>query len=117
MNAYKEVKDIVAENINRYLVLRGLSQNDLATHLGVSRATVSYWCKGSTAPRMDKIEEISRYLNVSVYDLTHRPDAAKDEMIQKIFDRPEMRLLFHVASSCTPEEILTAVKIIEAIKK
>lgn len=46
----------------------GVSQQDLATALGVSQASVSQWLLGQTAPRPERVAAIERVLRV-------RPDS------------------------------------------
>lgn len=41
----------------------------LARRLGVTRAAVSSWVRGKTAPNYDKLSEIARHLNVSVAEV------------------------------------------------
>lgn len=112
-----DIKDIVRENILRYLKKANKTQSDLAEYLGVTRTTVSYWCNGKNVPRMDKLEQIAVFLNTTTYDLMHTEEESMDRTLQKAFDRPEMRMLFSVAKDCTPEDIIQAIKIIEALKK
>lgn len=64
-----EINKIIAKNICRYLDEIQKSQLDLANYLKISPAAVSYWCTGQKMPRMDKIDAICKYLNVSRSDL------------------------------------------------
>ena len=38
----------------------------VARRVGVSTAAVSAWCNGISAPSIDKIPEIAKFLNVSI---------------------------------------------------
>lgn len=44
----------------------GLSQEEMASQLGVSRQTVSKWESGQSAPEMDKLPAISELFHVSL---------------------------------------------------
>lgn len=62
-------KEIVAENLKKYLKLRGHSQVELANHLGLSRAAVCNWISLATSPDINCIVEICKFLEISVNDL------------------------------------------------
>ncbi len=64
-----DINQIIASNIRRYLAERDKTQSDLAVFLGVSQATVSFWCKGQKIPRMDKIDRICKFFNCTRTDL------------------------------------------------
>lgn len=52
----------------------GLSQNDLATKLGVSRSLVSAYELGTVVPPIDKIKEMSLMFDVQMSYLTGETD-------------------------------------------
>ena len=60
---------IFSENLNHYMALRNVTQEELAEYLGISRQAVSLWCRGKGNPRMSKIESICQYLNINREDL------------------------------------------------
>lgn len=68
-----EINNIIAKNISSFLDRYGKTQNDLADYMGVSQATVSNWCKGVKLPRMDKIDRICDFFNVSRMQLMENP--------------------------------------------
>ena len=72
-----EINNIIAENISSFLDRYGKTQNDLADYMGVSQATVSNWCKGVKLPRMDKIDRICNFFNVSRMQLMESPSKQK----------------------------------------
>lgn len=47
----------------------GMSQQEVASAVGVSRQTVSNWEQGQGAPALDKAAELARLFNVSLDDL------------------------------------------------
>lgn len=65
----KDYKQIFANNLNRILTERGVSQIELAKMLGVSKSIVSEWCKGSKTPRMDKVQMIANKFGLLLTDL------------------------------------------------
>ena len=65
----KQLNLLIAKRITYFLSEQGKTQQDLATHMNVSQATVSNWCKGIKMPRMDKIDKICSFLNCQRTDL------------------------------------------------
>lgn len=57
------------ENLMRLRKERGLSQEQLANEINVTRQTISKWELGDTVPDMNKLIELSRLLNISVDEL------------------------------------------------
>lgn len=66
--AQKE-RDIFASNFKRILNMRGKTQSDVATYLGVRTSTVSDWANARKYPRVDKMQMIADYLEVVISDL------------------------------------------------
>lgn len=102
--------------------------------IGMSKGNVSKWKEGKS-PKSDTLQAIADYFdvttdyllgksnirkpNVEVYDEhDHRVVLDDDalEMIDTLRSRPEMKMLFSVSKKATREDILQAVKIIEALK-
>lgn len=63
----------IGKNIKRLRKLRGLSQEELAKELGVSRAAVTQWETGWSSPRMGMIEKLSSFFDVSKAELIDGP--------------------------------------------
>ena len=53
------------KRLTYYLEQSGKMQKDLCDYLNVGKSTVSNWCKGLKSPRMNKVDEICRYLNIT----------------------------------------------------
>ena len=62
-------KEIFAENLNRYIKAKGVSQKEFADAIGVSAPTVNDWIKGKKYPRIDKIEIMANYFGILKSDL------------------------------------------------
>ena len=56
----------------------GLSQEELADKVDVSRQTVSKWEAGQTTPEMEKLLELSKLFNISLDELTGNEVEKKD---------------------------------------
>ena len=55
----------IADRIQNLRKLRGISQEQLADQLGVSRQTISKWESEQSAPDMEKIILLSDYFEVT----------------------------------------------------
>jgi transcriptional regulator with XRE-family HTH domain len=62
-------KAIMAKNICKFMETHGLKRADLANILDVPYPTVSDWINAKTYPRIDKIEMMANYFNISKSDL------------------------------------------------
>ena len=62
-------KRIMAMNIKRLLALSDKSQKEICKDLGFRESTFSDWVNAKTYPRIDKIEMMARYFNVTKAEL------------------------------------------------
>lgn len=124
--------------MKNYLAIRrkelGLTMKEVASAIGVSEATVSRWESGAIANmRRDRIALYADVLKTTptfimtgnteeepnATDKENNPIVLDDdalELLEELKERPEMRTLFSVSKKATKEDILKAVKIIEALK-
>lgn len=66
---YVETKDI----LSRLRTERGLSQDELAEHMFVTRQAVSRWENGETTPNVETLKRLSRFFDVSINTLLGAP--------------------------------------------
>lgn len=62
-------RDNIRDNIIKYRKLNGLTQNELAELLKVSKTTVSSWERGANAPDIETLMEICRIFKISVSEM------------------------------------------------
>ena len=117
-------KKVFARNLNYYLTTRGKTQNDLVRDLKITASTVSDWANGKKYPRVDKMQMLADYFGILKSDLTeeHQENELTDdielqEYLEELKNRSEMRMLFSLAKGATKEDVMQAVKIIEALQK
>ena len=65
----EKYKKIFSKNLNYYMNLKGKTQTDIINDLDINKSAISSWCNGSRLPRMNKVELLANYLNISVSDL------------------------------------------------
>lgn len=127
--------------MNRFKELRVKNgyktQQDLAAVLFVNQTAVSQWERGVTIPSPPILLKLSELYGVSTDYLLGRTDGTKSssnirvsdehdrtitldddalELIDSLRSRPEMKMLFSVSKKATSEDIIKAVKIIEALR-
>ncbi len=82
------VKEI---NIARVLVSKrkekGITQDELASYMGVSKASVSKWETGQSYPDVTFLPQLAAYFNISIDELMdYQPQMAKED-IRKLYRR------------------------------
>lgn len=74
---------------NRFYTLRkqsGLSQEELANRLNVTRQTISKWEVGDSTPDMEKLIAISDLFNVSLDELVKGEEPQQNEVKKSTLD-------------------------------
>ena len=111
----------------KLLQSRGISSYKLSKETGISQTTLSNWKSGRSKPKMDVMQKIADYFNVSLdYIMTgeEREDEKKyylnddtASIAQKIFEGKELRLLFDAAQDAEPEDLSTVYQMLIALKR
>ena len=67
---------------------KGLSQDEFAEQLGVSRQAVSKWERNEAYPDTENLIAISRFFNVSIDDLINKPleNSKKSDLVPAVLD-------------------------------
>lgn len=96
----------------------GLSQQQLADGLGLSRSAIGMYETGKREPDMETLRMFSEFFGVDMNTLTS-PQTAQDaelaELLETLRRRDDMRMLFKLAKDATPDDVRKAAKIIEAL--
>jgi len=119
-----KIKKIFAKNLKYYMNKSEKTQADLYRYIGVSSSVASAWCNGLKLPRMDKIQSIANWLNVSLSDLLEEnktndyylnPETKK--IAQEVYQNPELQILFDASKNASPEDLKLAAQMLERMKK
>lgn len=62
-------KDVLAKNLKKYILKSGKDRSTVAEDLDLSYSTLTDWVNGKKYPRIDNIEKLAIYFNVSKSDL------------------------------------------------
>lgn len=68
-------KETMAKNIRYYMDLNNVTSKEMCTILKVPTSTFSYWLNAKTYPRIDKIEKMARYFQITKSDLVEERSA------------------------------------------
>lgn len=120
------------DRFEHLLQLRGLTAYKVSKDTGITQTSLSNWKSGRSTPNAKNLQKLADYFDVSVgylmgteelepnaIDKEKNPIVLDDEaleLLEELKTRPEMRTLFSVSKKATKEDILKAVKIIEALK-
>lgn len=75
----------IAENIMKLRKQKGITQEELANFLGVTKASVSKWENGQSMPDIILLPEIATYFDVTVDQLMGYEPQLSKEQIQKLY--------------------------------
>ena len=120
------------EIFEKLLLKFGVTAYQVSKATGVSQSTLSSWKARKNLISPDKGQKIADYFGVSLGYLMgteeETPNAMDKEnnlivlddealeLLEELKIRPEMKTLFSVSKKATKEDILKAIKIIEALK-
>lgn len=71
-------KEIMAKNIQRLMDSRGIDRNKMSDDLNIKYTTLTSWIKGDSYPRIDKIELMARYFDVSKSELVEEKSSENE---------------------------------------
>lgn len=74
ISEHKEETQMLSEQIYQLRRQKGLSQEQLAEQIGVSRQAISKWESGASTPDLEKLQALSRFFRVSLDVLVGQSD-------------------------------------------
>ena len=109
-----------SERLRQLRTARDMSQMDFAKIIGMSKSSINMYERGEREPGLETLEKIADFFNVDMDTLLARSNV-ESHIISFPNDTGELsdaaQVLFQTLKGATEEEILQAVKIIEALKK
>ena len=70
----KEVVNMLAENLALLRNLRGMTQEEVAEVIGISRQSYAKWEQGETIPDIEKCARLAEFYGVSIDSLVHQDE-------------------------------------------
>lgn len=110
----------------------GLSQDEMAKKLGVSRSTIGMYETGARKPDSEMLEKVADMFNIDIDYLLGRTQKTtllpetigkyylNDEtarIAQQIYDDPDLHALFDAAKDAKPEDMQLAADLLKRLKK
>ena len=107
----------------------GLTQDELAKILKISRSTIGMYENGSREPDYETLEAIADYFNVDIDYLLGRTNKTTiipehyylndktRQIAQEAFENPELRTLFKVARDIPPERLRAHIEFMKTLKE
>lgn len=114
-------KKTLADNLQYYMDRKGIDRNGLSEALNVPYTTITDWLKGKTYPRIDKIELMAQFFNVTKSDLIeehglHYLDPEVAELAQRVYDDPDLRILFDASRDVSKEDMQYVIDLVTRLK-
>lgn len=106
----RDIKEIFIENLSVMLHLEGKKSSDLAEFLQIGKSTISMWFSKKSLPRMDLLDDIADFLDITVSELLH------DNKYYTIDKKPCADDIIFSKPNYTEEEILKILEFAEFIK-
>ena len=117
------------ENYERIIKSRGLTNYKVSKDTGIAQSVLSTWKTKGTTPKLDKLQILAEYLNVSVDYLIGVPNTGQQNdakwyineetarIAQEIYEDPNKRALFYAARDSRPEDLKMAADMLERFKE
>jgi repressor LexA len=108
---------MISKNLRKYIELSGKERKEIADALSVSYSTFTDWVNGNTYPRIDKIEMLANYFNITKADLIEEPNPFR-ALGKTILDAddPELLDIFRDIKDLTLEQREKLRPIIKLLK-
>ena len=113
------------ELFEKMRIAKGVTAYQIAKECGIAQSVLSNWKAGRFTPKEDKIKKLAAYFDVPVsyfyggengepprYYLNEETAA----MAQKLFDDPNLRMLFDAAQDCPPDQLQLAARMLQIFK-
>lgn len=104
-----ENKQVMAKNILYQMELKGVKAKDVCEALGFKQNSFSDWVNAKTYPRIDKIELMAQYFNISKADLVEER-ITDFNTAQRLQRNKEFITLFEDAPKEIQDSVVTILK-------
>lgn len=75
-----EQRQIISENLTRYILLSGKDQKDIAIDLDVNPPTFNQWVNGKAAPSVSMLKRLAAYFSVPLTGIVNPYNGAQEPL-------------------------------------
>lgn len=102
------------EIFEQLLQKNGVTSYKVSKDTGISQTTLSSWKNGKITPKVDKLQKIADYFNVTVdylmgvekdENVQYYLNEETREIAQEIFENKELRMLFDASRNAKPDDL------------
>jgi transcriptional regulator with XRE-family HTH domain len=108
----KEYSKIIAQNLRRLMVEKGVEQKDVAEAIGVSKSLVSFWMNAARMPRMRKIDALCSYFGCRREDIME-PYGPRRKTKEITDDQAE---LIKITMKASPDNVALALALLRKLE-
>lgn len=123
---------------DRFLELckeKGVKPTNACVEAGLSRGLAAKWkSTGTEKPSADALEKMAAYFDMTIDEILGKEKALTDgesrfnedelirldsdsmEIIRAVRERPDLKIMFSVSKNVTPDDLIKAIRIVEAFK-
>lgn len=122
-----DYNEMLRKRLIKYLEINNKTKTDLANYLGTNISTVSSWCSGARTPKMDSIDKMCKFFNISRSDMigdsvcedegNYYFDAETREYANEIKNNSELKLLFDASRNAKKEDLQFVYNMLLELKK
>lgn len=121
-------KKVFQKNLLKYLNSKNKTQREVADAIHVSPQTFNTWCQGIAVPRMEKLQLLADYFQISKADLIEEKSEIAEpsgnyylnddarNLAQFMFENPEYKVLFDASRKVKKEDIEFVKQMIDRIR-
>ena len=110
-------KNILSNNLLKYLAVYDKSQKEVADAIGVSPQTFNTWCQGIALPRMGKLQLLADYFHINKSDLIEMKEPAAQDDLALREDELELLRMYNNISESHQKDLLAAARVFETSEK
>lgn len=113
----------IANILKSLRIKEGLTQEELAERLGMSRSAIGMYEQGKRVPPADVLELFANFYNVDMNYVTGKTnedyylDLKTKQIAQEIFENKELRALFDASRKAKPEDLNIVKNLILELKR
>lgn len=104
------MNDIIANNIKHLRKIKGITQEELARALSLSRSVIGSYEENRAIPKLNVMQDIANYFSISIDQLVNFPLWKEDKNITSNINTDKLRILTTVVDK-ENKELITSVPV------